>query len=56
MELLNKHFWFKDYDSPTGSTRNRKSKKESKRISPNEHSETKKAMHEKLANTATLSR
>lgn len=48
VELLTKRPWFED-DSPNGSIRNGKSSRESKKISPHEHSETKKAIREKLA-------
>ena len=49
IELLNRKPWFEDNDSPTGSVRSGRSNRESKKISPHEHSETKKAIREKLA-------
>ena len=49
IESLNRKLWFEDNDSPTGSVRSGKSNRESKKISPHEHSETKKAIREKLA-------
>lgn len=48
LEMLNKRPWFED-DSPNGSIRSGKGNRESKKISPHEHSETKKAIREKLA-------
>ena len=49
LELLHKKPWFEDNDSPDGSVRSGKGNRESKKISPHEHSETKKAIREKLA-------
>lgn len=50
LELLNKKPWFEENDSPNGSIRSGKgNNRESKKISPHEHSETKKAIREKLA-------
>ena len=49
MDSLNKKPWFEDSDSPNGSVRSGKGSRESKKISPHEHSETKKAIREKLA-------
>jgi len=43
IELLNKRPWFED-DLPNGSIRNGKGSRESKKVSPHEHSETKKAI------------
>lgn len=49
MDLPNKRPWFEDNDSPNGSIRSGKGNRESRKISPHEHSETKKAIREKLA-------
>ena len=49
IELLNRKPWFEDNDSSTGSVRSGKSNRESKKILPHEHSETKKVICEKLA-------
>lgn len=49
LELLHKKPWFEENDSPNGSIRSGRGNRESKKISPHEHSETKKAIREKLA-------